>query len=133
MKISATQYAQVLYETTKEKSHDEINDIISNFIKNLARNKQIKNVGKIIVKFREIYNRENEIVEAEVTTRGKLDKDMNNYVINYVTKKFQAKKVELKNIKDETIKGGVIIRIGDEVMDGSINRNLQELKKTLVR
>ena len=48
-------------------------------------------------------------------------------------KKYQAKEVVLKNIVDENIKGGMIVRVGDEVMDGSIAGKLGELKKILVK
>jgi len=40
--------------------------------------------------------------------------------------------VILKNIIDESIKGGVILRVGDEILDGSIAGRLNDLKKILV-
>jgi F-type H+-transporting ATPase subunit delta len=54
-------------------------------------------------------------------------------VKEYIEKKFGAKEVRLKKIIDENIKGGIIIRARDEVMDGSIAGRVNELKKVLVK
>jgi F-type H+-transporting ATPase subunit delta len=132
MKITATQYAQSLYESVAEKSHSEIDNAVKNFVKILTKNKQIKNAPKIISKFKEIFNKENNIIEAEITTRENMNVGMRNYVSKYVSNKYKAEKVEINNIANESIKGGVIIKVGDEITDGSVERNLEELKNKLM-
>lgn len=133
MKATATQYAKTLYELTINKKHQEIDGIISNFIKNLQKSNQLRLKDSIAKKFREIFNLENGIVEAEVITREKISSEVSNKVRTMVRTKYGTKEVVLKNIIDESIKGGVIIRVGDEVMDGSVGRKLAELKKELER
>jgi F-type H+-transporting ATPase subunit delta len=132
MKIAPSQYAQALYGATKEKSQAQIGEAVSSLIKILAKNSQIKESQKIISKFREIYNRENNIVEAEVTTREGIDDDLRKHLRKYVSNKYNAEKVEINNIIDKSIKGGIIIRVGDEVIDGSVVRQLKELKNKLI-
>jgi len=131
MKVSVTQYAKTLHESVKNKSQKEISGIISQFVKMLAKNNQIKNSGKIINKFRDIYNREKEIVEAEVISRDKLSTDLHNKISSFVKHKYQAKEVFLSNIMDKKIKGGIIIKIGDELMDASVGKQLEVLKNKL--
>jgi F-type H+-transporting ATPase subunit delta len=131
MKASATQYAQSLYEATRDKSQEEINLAISNFLKVLDRNGQRKLVGNIVRKFEEIYNAENGIVEAQVASREALSGELRNYVSNYVSKKYGAKEVVLNNIIDQNIKGGIVLKVGDEVTDGTVDRQLRELKNCL--
>lgn len=133
MKIAPAQYAQALYGATKEKSQAQIGEAVSSLIKILAKNSQIKESQKIISKFREIYNRENNIVEAQITTREKMSDEVLTYVSTYVSNKFNAEKVEINNIIDESIKGGIIIRVGDAVIDGSVARSLKELRYILNR
>jgi F-type H+-transporting ATPase subunit delta len=97
----------------------------------LQKNKQIKLVLKIYKKFTEIWNQEKGIVEAEITSREKLHTELRNKVSKYVKKRYQAKEVILHNIINEKIQGGIIIRVGDEILDGSVVRQLQELKNNL--
>jgi F-type H+-transporting ATPase subunit delta len=131
MKITAQQYARSLYEATKGKSQNEINGVVANFVKVLNKNNQLKSGKNIIKKFGEIHNQENGIVEAEVTSREELSDDVRNNVSKYVSNRYRAKEVVLIEKSDPKIKGGIVIRVGDEVMDGSVDSKLKELKKKL--
>jgi len=133
MKVTVTQYAKTLHESTRGKSQKEISGIISGFVKILAKNNQIKNSGKIIATFSDIYNKENKIVEAEVVSARKLESSQSHKVEKYIKEKYQAKKVFLKNIIDEKIKGGIIVKVGDELMDASVSRQLQSLRSNLTK
>ncbi len=125
------QYATALYEMSKGKSQSEIDEIVANFVKVLAKNNQVKNAESIIKKFKEVWNRKEGIVEAEVVSREKLNLGMKNEIERYVEKKYKAEKVEIIEKIDKDIKGGIIVKVGDEVMDGSIGKQLQNLKKSL--
>jgi ATP synthase F1 delta subunit len=131
MKATPTQYAKTLYELTKDKKHQEIDEMVSNFLKEIYRNGQMKMLDSIVAKFGEIYNAENGIVEAEITSREEVSNELRNKLLTYVSNKYGAKDVVLNNIIDKDIKGGVIIRVGDEVTDGSVDRKLHDLKKEL--
>jgi ATP synthase F1 delta subunit len=131
MKISTNQYAKALYETTHDKKHEEINDVVGNFIKMLVKNNQIKLAPKIIENFKKIWNKELGIIKAEVTSRGKLSEELEHKLKSYIKEKYNAEKVEINNKIDQAIKGGVIIQVGDEVLDGSIAGQLRNLKSSL--
>jgi F-type H+-transporting ATPase subunit delta len=131
MKISNRQYAEALYETTKDKTQSRTNEAVDNFVKILAKNNQIKNIKSIIEKFSEVWNKKEGIVEAEIVSREKLDGDLRVEIEKYVSNKYNGKKVEIINKVDENIKGGIIIRVGDDVMDGSVSRQLFNLKNKL--
>ena len=130
-KISNVQYATALYEMAQGKTQSEINFAISNFVKILAKDNQIKNINSIIGKFRDIWNKEEGIVEAEIVSREKLDSKSVNQLIDYIGKNYESKNVEIVNKIDKDIKGGIIVRVGDEVMDASIEKRLKNLKKSL--
>ena len=131
MKLKEAQYAKTLYALTKDKSPKEINGVISNFIKVLAKNGQIKLATKIIQKFNDIWNTGEGIVEAEVITRSEIEKGELRKVEVYLKEKYKAKKVIIHNVIDESIKGGIIIKVKDEVLDGSIANQLKMLKTNL--
>jgi len=131
MKVSNIQYADALYESAKGKSRSEINELVANFVRILAKNNQVKNVNNIISKFKEIWNKKEGIMEAEVVSREKLSSQLVGKLINFVGRKYNARNVEIKSIVDKNIKGGIIIRVGDEVLDGSVSGQLKKLKSSL--
>lgn len=131
MKITSTQYAKSLYETTVGKTQPEIDGVVANFIKLLQKSRKIKLADKIIAKFSEIWNKENGIVEAEVATARKLESSQAHKVKSFLKEKYQAKEVVINNKIDSNIKGGIVIKVRDEILDGSVARQLRELKKNL--
>ncbi len=131
MKINNKQYATALYESAKGKSQSEVNEIVANFVKVLAKNYQTKMASKIIEKFNEVWNKENNIIEAKVVSREELNRDLRAEIEKYIKKKYDGDKVEIEEIIDEKIKGGIIIKVGDEVIDGSVENKLAYLKKIL--
>lgn len=128
MKISTQQYAKALHESTKDKSQGEVDAVISGFVKILQKNNQLKLKKEISKKFGEIYNQENGIVEAEIITRYKIQDTRYKQIEDFIKKKYKAEKVVIKDKIDEEIKGGIIIKVGDEVIDGSVERRLKDLK-----
>ena len=131
MRISAKQYASVLYDLTAGKSSADVQHSVADFARYMRKERKLKLSGKIIESFEKIYNSENGIVEAEVVTAEKLNEPLEKKIKSYIQKKYHSKEVVLKNIVDPKIKGGMIVRVGDEVMDGSISGRLGELKKIL--
>ena len=131
MKISNIQYATALYAMAQGKSQSEVNAIVANFVKILAKNNQVKNINSIIGKFRDIWNKEEGIVEAEIVSREKLDSKSVKQLVDYIGKKYKSKNVEIVNKVDKDIKGGIIVRVGDEVMDASVSGQLNNLRKKL--
>ena len=132
MKITANQYAKTLYEVTKDKSQKEISGLVSRFVEVLNKNRQMKLMPKIFEKFKEIWNKENGIVEAEITTKFEIVDMELRKIENFIKEKYSAKKVEITNVIDEKIKGGIIIKIGDEILDGSVIGQLKKMENNLI-
>jgi F-type H+-transporting ATPase subunit delta len=132
MKATATQYAKALYEATKDKDQKEIDGVLADFVKVLSKNNQIRLAGNVSKKFGEVYNRENGIVEAEVISCEKLSEGIEKKIESYIKEKYSAKEVVINNVVDKSIKGGVVIKVGDEVTDFSVEKVLKNLKSKLI-
>jgi ATP synthase F1 delta subunit len=131
MRVSARQYAQTLFDLTDGKSKSDIEKSVADFARHMNKERKLKLAGKVIEQFGKIYNDKNNIIEAEVVTAEKISTEMEKKVKSYIQKKYGAKEAVVKNIIDPNIKGGMIVRVGDEVMDGSVSGRLSELKKIL--
>jgi len=133
MRISPKQYAAVLYDLTDGKSKPEVEKMVADFARYIYKERKLKLAGKIVESFEKLYNQKNGIIEAQIVTAKKISAASEKKVKDYVEKKYDAKKVVLKNTIDSNIKGGMIVKVGDEVMDGSVAGKLNELKKVLVK
>jgi len=138
MRITDKQYAQTLYDLTDGKTKPEIEKVVADFARYIYRNRKLKLADKIIEQFGKLYNQQKGIIEAEVTSRKKLDEAHAKEIRHYIKEKYlayrqagQVREVVLKNIVDESIKGGIVLKVGDEVRDGSVRGKLNELKSVL--
>lgn len=131
MKVTAKQYAQTLLELTEGKSEQEVLDVAKKFAQVLQRDGQMKNASKIMEKFSDLYNEAHGIVETEIVSREKLDGKMIGKLNEFIKEKYEAKEVIVKNIVDEKIKGGIVIKVGDDIIDGSVAAQLKKLKNIL--
>ena len=131
MKASAAQYAKTLYELASGKNKSEIDSITASFANLLAKNNRLKMAPAIIEKFGNIWNRENGILEAEVESAYPLNDEISGKITKEIKEKYGAKEVILNNKINKDIKGGIIIKIGDEVIDSSVKKQLKMLKQAL--
>jgi F-type H+-transporting ATPase subunit delta len=133
MKITVTQYAKALLETLRDSSQSEVQDRVANFLRILRQNNQLNLSERILEKFSAIYDVENRIVSATITSTAPLDAETLKNIEQFVAKKYGAQKVNLENAIDARIRGGIILKVGNELLDASVSRRLQELKKQLVK
>lgn len=133
MKVSKAQYAKTLLELTDGKSEQEVSAIVQKFAEMLKNDGQLKNAGNIMKKFSELYNAKHGIVEAEIVSKSEMGESELRKIEEFIVKKYGGNKVEIRNIVDESIKGGIVIKVGDEVIDGSVSAQLKRLKRELVR
>jgi F-type H+-transporting ATPase subunit delta len=131
MKITAKQYALALYEAVEGKKKKEVEEAIKEFAGILVTNNDITKLEKIIQEFNQIWNEKEGIVEAKVMSSQVLDKSIVKLLNDYIVKLSGAKNVVVNEIVDKDLLGGVVIKYGDKVMDGSLKARLGSLKQKI--
>ncbi len=132
MKIKPKQYAQSLFESIKDANNKQAKNIISRLIEVLVANNQKSQLPKIISYFNLLWNREKNIVEAEIISAKELDKKTLQILEKVIKRKIPTgSEIELNKKIDENIKGGFIIRLEDRILDSSLSGRVKELKKSL--
>ncbi len=128
MKFNHKQYAQALYEALQETKPKDQDVVIENFIEILKARGDLAEYEKIIAEY-EIYDREQRgISEVEITTAG--DVKMNKSLLDELNS-IVGKDIEIKEKIDNNLIGGVVIKTGDTLIDGSIRHHLETLRKDL--
>ena len=107
----------------------KLSKITSLFLKVITTKKREALIPLIADNFILLHKTHHKIATAKVTTATPLDKGIKTEVINYVKSKTDFS-IELIEEIDESIIGGAIIKMGDQQLDGSVRRNLKELKNT---
>ena len=130
MKYTVPQYAQALYEAlhgTKDMDHEKILD---NFARLLQQNGDLGKFSQIEEAFVKHEKTAKGIKTADVITARKLSGTEQEKLIRELND-YLGTKVDLKKKVDEGSLGGVIIQVEDKLIDGSIKRNLQDLKNNI--
>ena len=102
----------------------------TNFIKLVTKKHLIYLYKDIVKKIVKLLNEELNIDEGFVYSTEELSKEQISKISDAVSKKLNHK-VELKNVIDERLIGGVRVVINDHVYDGSIKFKLETLKSNL--
>ena len=67
---------------------------------------------------------------AEVRTAHPLNEDQRRRLTQALERRFD-RKIDLKVTVDPEVLGGLVVTVGDEVIDGSVKSRLQQLRKSL--
>ncbi len=102
----------------------------SNFLKLLIENNRLSLIAAIAEIF-ETYKAEDEgSIDVDVTTAFAFTKE-SKQSFNTTLEKAFGKKINMKIAVDSSLIGGVLVRAGDQVIDGSVRGQLQQLAQRL--
>jgi F-type H+-transporting ATPase subunit delta len=101
-----------------------------NLAKLLIERDRMELVPEIEELFADQLRAERGIVVAQVTTAERLTPDEQD-LVRHKLESMTGKRVELAMKIDSDIIGGIIIRIGDQVIDGSVRNKLERLRSRL--
>lgn len=128
MKFTHKQYAQALHEAITDTAPKDQDKVIDNFIEILKSKGDLAEYEKIIEAY-ESYDREQRgVTEVEVTTTA--DTKVSKPILDELNK-LVGKDTEIKERVDNNIIGGVVIRAGDTLIDGSVRNQLNQLRQNL--
>lgn len=109
----------------------ELSEVTVNFLK-LAIDKDrqmlIRDIHQSLTELIDIVNNRQ---RATIVTSEKLNSQMREKITEALKSKFQ-KEIILNEIIDQNIIGGIVIRVGDLIIDGSLAKDLKNIKEKLL-
>ena len=125
--IAKQEKIKVLETTFKGRVSDEL----TGFLVLVIENERYKEVDSVFTFYEDKVKADQGIGVAYVTTPKPLDEATKKTVEDKLLETTDFKKMEMHFITDEALIGGMIIRIGDRVVDSSIRSKLDDLTKQL--
>ena len=104
--------------------------VMGNFLNLLVQKKRAAILPEIAEEFKIMVDEDKNISHGKVVSAIELDSELHNK-IQATLEKITGKKVELTASVDPSIIGGVIAKVGDLVLDGSIRTQLASLKGSI--
>jgi F-type H+-transporting ATPase subunit delta len=103
-----------------------------NFLELLAERHRMPVIFRIRNEFDEMWAKENRLLPVSVTAAVELDKSL----VKEIGKRIEdqtGQKVELTSKTDPEVLGGLVVQVGNMVLDASVRNRLERLRKQALR
>jgi F-type H+-transporting ATPase subunit delta len=110
---------------------NRVPDQILKLVGLLVERGKIDRIGEVAREYRRLLNRERGVVEALATSAAPLSKDETAALKEKVAR-MTGSTVDLRVEVDESLIGGLTVRVGDTLYDASVRGRLERLRERLV-
>ena len=101
-----------------------------NLVRLVLRRRRVETVTRIYREFRRLYNLRAGIVEAQATSAAELDSNEISALRSRL-EQMTGGRIELETQVDPNLLGGIQVRVGDLLIDGSVRGRLERLRNRL--
>ena len=124
--IPSEKQAQILIDVCGE----VLSDKGQNFVTVLAENKRLGLLPQIQQLFEQLKANQERTVDVEISTAFELGDDAQEKLNKALVKKLK-REIRVNTIVDKTLLGGILVRAGDIVIDGSVRGRLAKLAESM--
>lgn len=110
---------------------DFSNELIINFCLFLLDKGDFCHFPRIVSIFQKIWRKEENILRVKVYTPKHLTENVKNALLKLLEEKLK-KKIELKELVDKNLLGGIKIEFNDKVIDATFKNYLDNIRKTFI-
>jgi F-type H+-transporting ATPase subunit delta len=111
---------------------DGANEIFMNFLQTLIERHRMPVVFRIRTRYEELWEEVNRLLPVQVTSAIDLDKATVDHIGERIGEQ-TGRKVELSSTVDPDILGGIVLRVGNFILDASIRNRLEQLRKQVAQ
>lgn len=109
---------------------DELDASGQNFVKNLANNNRLELLPVVQQLFEDYKAQQEKSVDVEISSAFELSGDLQDKVAKALSAKLD-RNVNVQSSIDKSLLGGVVVRAGDTVIDGSVRGRLAKLAEAM--
>ncbi|MEP6712215.1 MAG: ATP synthase F1 subunit delta [Ferruginibacter sp.] len=123
--ITADKKEKIIEAITNER----VSNVTALFIRLLIRKARENNLPEIVKAFIEQYNKLNNIYQVKITTASPISEELQLAIVNKVKAESAIENIELETAINDELIGGFKLEMGDLLVDASIIRDLNDVKK----
>jgi F-type H+-transporting ATPase subunit delta len=126
------------YFSTQEKKDglhkavDGADDLVMNFLELLLENHRMPAIFRIRREYDRLWEHHNRLLPVSVTSAVELDEQTVRHIGDRIAEQ-TGRTIELSSNVEPDILGGIVVRVGNQVLDASIRNRLDTLRKQVVR
>jgi F-type H+-transporting ATPase subunit delta len=111
-----------------ERMLDGADDSLMNFLRLLIEKHRMPVLFRIRVEYERLWDEENKVLPVEITSAIELDPATTENLGNRIGER-AGRKVTLAARVDPEIIGGIVVRVGNSILDASIRNRLEQLRR----
>jgi len=111
---------------------DDVDETFGNFLELLLEQHRMPAIFRIRREYDTMWDRQNDVLPVEVTSAVELDEETVKSVGDRIGEQ-TGRKVQLTSHVDPDILGGLVLRVGNSILDASIRNRLDQLRKQVAR
>jgi len=115
-----------------DRAVSDADPILVNFLKLLIENHRMPVIFRVRRVVDELWRKENKLLPVTVTSAVELDQATVSQIGDRIAEQ-TGRKVELSAIVEPDILGGLVVRVGNSILDASIRNRLEQLRKQVAR
>jgi F-type H+-transporting ATPase subunit delta len=115
-----------------DKALDGEDDVVRNFLAVLIENHRMPALFRIRRELDAMWREVNKLLPVQVTSAVELDEAVTRQIGEEIGRQ-TGRKVELTTNVDPDVLGGIVLRVGNSILDASIRTRLDRLRKQVAR
>jgi F-type H+-transporting ATPase subunit delta len=115
-----------------DRTVSDADPVVVNFLKLLIENHRMPVIFRVRREFDQLWQEENKLLPVQVTSAVELDPSTVSQIGDRIAEQ-TGRKVELSAIVDPDVLGGLVVRVGNSILDASIRNRLEQLRKQVAR
>ncbi|HWI71945.1 MAG TPA: ATP synthase F1 subunit delta [Baekduia sp.] len=109
---------------------DGVDPVVENFLKLMIENHRVPVIFRVRREFETLYEQENKLLPVTITSAVTLDEATVKSIGDAIGKQ-TGQQVQLTANVDPDVLGGLIVRVGNSILDASIRNRLENLRRSV--
>jgi F-type H+-transporting ATPase subunit delta len=115
-----------------ERAVADADPVILNFLKLLIEKHRMPVIFRIRAEYDRLWEEENKLLPVEITSAIELDQDIVKQLGDRISEQ-TGRTVELSSRVEPDILGGIVVQVGNAVLDASVRNRLEQLRRQVVK
>jgi F-type H+-transporting ATPase subunit delta len=111
---------------------DGADDVVENFLSLLIENHRMPAIFRLRREFEVLWEEENKLLPVTITSAVALDEATVKSIGDAIGRQ-TGQQVELTSNVDPDVLGGLVVRVGNSILDASIRNRLENLRRSVAR